>query len=277
MKCLWNELIAILPCWMRQEVGKLGQDSLQELRLRLGYVPELVCKKDSHKLQRPVNQADMHYVINTACRYSPWTATGTAQGYLTAAGGHRIGICGLFRENDQGVATIQEIRSLCIRVARDFPDIARPLGQIKGSVLIIGSPGAGKTTLLRDLIRQRNSQGSVAVVDERGELFPPGCGFETGSRTDVLSFCSKPKGIDMLLRAMGPTTIAVDEITTQEDCEGLIRAAWCGVSLLATAHAQSKEDLYRREVYKPLVQSGIFDALVILNRDQSWRLERVCL
>lgn len=276
MKCLWHELISILPVWMRQDVDTLGRDSMQELRLRLDYPPELVCKRGSHKLHRLATREDIAYVINMACRYSPWTAASISQGYLTASGGHRIGICGQMRCNDQGKHTIQEPSSLCVRVARDFPGIAKNLGQIKGSILIIGSPGTGKTTLLRDLIRSRSSIGSTSVVDERGELFPPGGGFEIGSRTDVLSFCSKPQGIDMVLRAMGPTTIAVDEITSQEDCEGLIKAGWCGVMLLATAHAQSKTDLMQRPVYKPLVQSGLFDALVVLNRDQTWRLERIC-
>ena len=274
MKCLWHELISILPAWMRQEVDRLGQDSMQELRLRHGYQPELICKAGGHWLQRKVTREDINYVINMACHYSPWTAASISQGYLTASGGHRIGICGQMRCNEQGKHTIQEPSSLCIRVARDFPGIARNLEHIKGSILIIGSPGTGKTTLLRDLIRLRSAVASTAVVDERGELFPPGCGFEIGSRTDVLSFCPKPKGIDMVLRTMGPGTIAVDEITSQGDCEGLIRAGWCGVTLLATAHAQSKADLLSRPVYKPLVQSGLFNSLVVLNRDQTWRLER---
>lgn len=275
MKCLWNELISILPVWMRQEVDRLGRENMQELRLRQGYPPELIAKSGIHRLMRAVCKEDIAYVINMACRYSPWTAASIAQGFLTASGGHRIGICGQMRMNEQGGYTIQEPGSLCIRVARDFPGIAKKLAQVKGSILIIGSPGAGKTTLMRDLIRYRSEMGSTAVVDERGELFPTGCGFELGSRTDVLSFCSKPKGIDMVLRAMGPATIAVDEITSQEDCDGMMKAGWCGVYLLATAHAHSKTDLLHRPVYKPLIQSGIFDTLVVMNRDQSWRLERI--
>ena len=47
---------------------------------------------------------------------------------------------------------------------------------------ITGGTGCGKTTLLRDLIRQISDiqSGAVVVVDERGELFPEGCGFPAG-------------------------------------------------------------------------------------------------
>ena len=172
---------------------------------------------------------------------------------------------------------IRNIRSLCIRVARDFPGMVRDQRLHSGSILIVGSPGSGKTTFLRDLIRLRSETGigSVAVVDQRGELFPEGAGFDTGRRTDVLTGCGKKEGMEALLRTMGPETIAVDEITSEEDCRALLHGAWCGVSLIATAHAASKGDLQARAVYRPLMDSGIFDMLVILRRDKSWKAERV--
>jgi stage III sporulation protein AA len=172
---------------------------------------------------------------------------------------------------------LRQVTSLCIRVARDLVGIAGKLQCTNGSVLIIGRPGSGKTTLLRDLIRHRSDSGagSIAVVDERGELFPAGTAFSRGCRTDILTGCSKGQGIEILLRTMGPATIAVDEITSEGDCDALVKAGWCGVSLLATAHASCKEDLYARPVYKPLVKSHLFDTLVILQPDKSWKAERM--
>ena len=70
-------------------------------------------------------------------------------------------------------------------------------------------------------------------------------------------------------------TVAVDEITSEADCMGLLHAARCGVSLVATAHAGSKSDLYTRPVYKPLISGNIFDMLVILQKDKSWSVERM--
>jgi stage III sporulation protein AA len=120
--------------------------------------------------------------------------------------------------------------------------------------------------------------GSICVVDERGELFPFSQGvscFDTGKKTDILTGCGKAQGIDMALRTMGPATIAVDEITAEDDCESLIRAGWCGVRLLATAHAASVEDLRSRPVYRLLCESSLFSTVGILSRDKSLNLERM--
>ncbi len=169
---------------------------------------------------------------------------------------------------------IRNVTSVCIRVARDYPGIGDALKQIEGSLLILGAPGWGKTTLLRDLIRLRSEGGiQTGVVDERGELFP-GDAFPAGKRTDILTGCGKAEGIENLLRTMSPGCIAVDEITAEADCLALTRAAWCGVSLLATAHAASLSDFYSRPVYKSLAESGIFGHIVILQRDKTWTLER---
>jgi len=111
------------------------------------------------------------------------------------------------------------------------------------------------------------------VVDERGELFP--AGFNRGARVDVLTGCTKGHGIEILLRTMGPDTIAVDEITAQEDCKAMVQAGWCGVRMLATAHAGSVRDLKARPLYKPLVDNGLFDHVFVMGRDKSWREERL--
>lgn len=275
MRCAWNELIRILPQTLRRSVDELGKNDLQELRLRLHRQAKLVSGQGSRLLDRIINEADLSFVINTASRYSPWAASTMSQGYITAPGGHRIGLCGDAVVQDGVMRGIRCPTSLCIRVARDLPGIAGNLGKLTGNILILGPPGSGKTTLLRDLIRQISNQeeGSIAVVDERGELFPPG--FDQGQNTDVLSLCSKPQGLALALRTMGPSCIAVDEITAREDCEALTMAMWCGVRLLATAHAASMKDLRSRPVYAPIINSKLFDQIVILRRDKSWYTERM--
>lgn len=263
----------ILPQWMRKPVDDLGQNTLQELRLRAGQAPELICGGVSLLLDHAVSAEDLTYIVNMASKYSPWSAATAAQGYVTAPGGHRIGLCGEAVIHNGELTGLRSLSSMCIRIARDISTATERLRGAHGSVLIIGSPGAGKTTLLRNLIRLRGEQGSVAVVDERGELFPTD--FPTGLRTDVLTGCDKARGIEILLRTMSPSTVAVDEITAQKDCDALLQAGWCGVKLLATAHAGSKEDLYSRPVYRPLLETKLFDTLIILQTDKSWVMERM--
>ncbi len=280
MRCAWQAYLNLLPIWMRYKVDNLGKDSLQELRLRLNAPPELVTATGSIWLEQAITKDDLAFSINAASRYSPWAAASAARGFITAPGGHRLGLCGTATVLNGIMSGISVPTSLCIRVARDFPGISQTAAAIKGSILILGKPGSGKTTLLRDLIRQKSDHGtgSISVVDERGELFPYSenkiC-FPPGKRTDILSGCSKSQGIEAVLRNMSPEIIAVDEITAEEDCRALIQAGWCGVQLLASAHAGNRMDLQTRPVYKPIVNSGLFQTLLVMQADKSWRVERM--
>ena len=282
MRCAWQEYLHIIPHWMRSEVDKQGRDSLQELRLRIGKCPELVFQTRNEKLNKTVTREDIDFVINIASSFSPWTASTIADGFITSQGGHRIGICGACVIKNGTVCGISHPNSLCIRVARDFDRIAETAANRSGSILILGPPGSGKTTLLRDLIRCKSNigTGSIAVVDERQELFPiikgQAC-FPAGDRTDILSGVPKANGVEMVLRSMSPEWIAVDEITASEDCEVLLHAGWCGVNLIATAHAGSVQDLRTRPVYQPLVKYGLFSNIIVLQKDKSWKIERMNL
>lgn len=274
MICAWKELLSILPPWLAEEVDNHGRETLEELHLRLGKGPQLVQEGNSIWLSRQVSMDDLNFCINTASRYSPWSAQSIAYGYLTAPGGHRIGICGDAVIQGGSMTGIRTVRSICVRVARDFPGLARQYKRQCGSILIIGPPGSGKTTLLRDLIRQFSLKETVAVVDERCELFPDGY-FDRGSAMDILSGCPKGIGIENLLRTMGPSTIAVDEITSEQDCSALLHAGWCGVRLVATAHAATMSDLCSRPLYKPLIDKKLFGQILVLGRDKSLHEERM--
>ena len=279
MQCQWDALMGILPPWIREAVDKPERDTLQELRLRIHKPLEMVSSATQQRIQRPVQAEDIQFCINTASRYSPWSVQTVRDGYIAAPGGHRIGLCGSVVSNGQIVTGIKEPTSICIRISRDFPGLAARAANLTGSTLIIGVPGSGKTTLLRDFVRQKSTRGiHICVVDERREIFPVVnnrfC-YNTGSYTDVISGCNKQYGIETVLRSMSPHTIAVDEITAANDCEALLHAGWCGVSLIATAHAGCREDLFSRPVYKPLLDANLFDNLLIVDRDKSWHTERM--
>ena len=273
MNCAWQALLAIFPTWIRRELEKTGGETLREVRLRLGQGAEFVYENECRWTKQHVSGEDLNFCINSASKYSPWASQSISSGFLTAPGGHRIGICGDAVVKEGRVTGIRSVRSLCVRVARDLSGVASDAARITGSILIIGPPGSGKTTLLRDLIRIVSEREFVSVVDERGELFSEYC--QQGKRVDILKGCSKEQGIGMVLRSMGPNTIAVDEITEEEDCRALLNALWCGVRLIATAHAGSVKDLCSRPLYRPLVESRIFDHILVMGHDKRWHEERL--
>ena len=174
MKCQWQELLNLLPPWMRQAVDTKGREDAQEIRMRLHEQPELITKNKRIFVDGVISADDISLCLNTVTRYSPWTAGTITQGFITAAGGHRIGLCGQCVYDGNEFKNISNITSLCIRVARDIEDVSGAVYQNIGSVLIIGAPGCGKTTFLRDLIRKISDLGerTVVVVDERREIFP---------------------------------------------------------------------------------------------------------
>ena len=279
MRCAWQAYLSLIPVRMRCEIDHKYQDTLQEVRMRINKPPELICTDRRIQLNQLVTDDDLSFSINMASEYSPWTSNTAQLCYITAPGGHRIGICGSIVSNDGYTHGYRNITSISIRVARDVTGIVTDILP-DGSVLILGRPGSGKTTLLRELIRRRSDTRyeTISVIDERGEIFPIVNGsfcFQTGMHVDVLTGQKKAEGIENLLRTMTPDTIAVDEITASADTSALLNAAWCGVELIATAHADSVRDFKTRPVYKPLVDNGIFKYVMILRRDKSWYWEKM--
>mgnify|MGYP002546260723 CR=1 FL=1 len=145
---------------------------------------------------------------------------------------------------------------------------------------VMGASGCGKTTLLRDLIRcvslgEGVRPRRVGVADERGELGAGALRRHLGPRTDVLENCPKAAALLMLLRGMAPQVLAVDEITAPEDLRAIQEAAGCGVTLLATAHGGSWEELRLRPLYRELLDQGIFRTFVVLSLAQGKRVYTV--
>ncbi|MBR1780503.1 MAG: stage III sporulation protein AB, partial [Oscillospiraceae bacterium] len=83
------------------------------------------------------------------------------------------------------------------------------------------------------------------------------------------------EGAMLLLRSMNPQVLALDELTAPEDVAAVCAAANCGVSILATAHARSVEELRRRAIYAPMLEQHVFARTIALRRavDGTRRLE----
>ncbi|MDR0857712.1 MAG: stage III sporulation protein AB [Oscillospiraceae bacterium] len=165
-------------------------------------------------------------------------------GYMTAKGGHRVGICGTAIVKNGAIDGFRDISSLNVRFCREHKGIAEPFfPRLKGkSTLIVSPPGLGKTTFLRDIIRLTSNSGTrTAVLDERGEIAAMSGGspgFDLGKATDVLEAAPRLDGVLMLLRTMAPHCIAMDELSASADSAALEAAENCGIQLIATSHRE---------------------------------------
>ena len=269
-KALW-----LLPGELRKTVRDLPEGTASEvceIRLRRGRQPALTLPAGEYPLPGSpvVTDADLARVLELASGASPYAASDCLRrGFITAEGGIRVGFCGRFPGGERGLWSRDDLFSVCIRIPREMRGIGsrfciRPFP----STLIMSPPGGGKTTLLRDMVRTLSDDGTrVGLCDERGEiaaLSAAGAGFDIGERTDVLSDCPKARAAMMLLRCMSPEVVAMDEISEPEDADACRSAAYCGVSLLATAHAADTSELSHREVYRMLLHERIFARAVVI-------------
>ncbi|MCI9338052.1 MAG: stage III sporulation protein AA [Lachnospiraceae bacterium] len=292
-----NSILRLFPSDSRalwQSVAK-EQACIQEIRLRTGK-PVIIHRKEreiflTDQGEFSGNPARAHLttdrelsrMLEHICHYSPYAfAEELRQGFITVAGGHRVGVAGqAVMEADGRVRTFKNISYVNIRVSHQvkgaadtvLPDMYRD-GELR-SALIISPPGCGKTTLLRDLIRQisdGNAYGpgmSVGVVDERSELagsFQGKAQNDMGMRTDVLDGCPKEIGMLLLLRAMSPRVIAIDELGSEGELRALGQAAACGCRILATVHGEDRRDVEQRFGREAAFWERLFDLFLVLGK-----------
>ena len=288
------QAVQALPLRLRQEALSLPEGDrarAEELRLRAGWPMTAVLPEGERPLGGPpVEGRELEQLVEIASRASLHTVLDQVRrGYLTFEGGHRIGLCGTAALREGEIHALRAISSANLRIARQVKGAAAPVldglcpGGRLADTLILAPPGAGKTTLLRDVIRSV-SEGEgctplrVSLADERGEVAAMYNGrpqLEVGRRTDVAEGCPKAQGLMLLLRAMNPQVLAVDEITAPEDVGALITAAGCGVTLLATAHGEGRAGLERRPLYRPLLDEGLFRFLVRIRREGERRIHTI--
>ena len=266
----------------------LDYDKLYEIRLRVGRPLFLTYDGGEcflrNRGEEPyvVTQEDLKETLEYVTGYSLYAyEEEIRQGFISVQGGHRVGVTGKVILDGGKIRGMKYISCINVRLAHEIQGCAEevmPYIQTKDWVahtLIISPPRCGKTTLLRDIIRQISNgrEGipgqTVGVVDERCEL--AGCyqgvpQNDVGMRTDVLDGCPKAEGMQMLIRSMSPSVVAVDELGREEDFRAVEAVIHCGCKLIATAHGNSLEDVLAQPFFQKLVEERVFERYILLGK-----------
>ena len=286
----YDAAAAILPNRLRRMALALPEEeraAAEEFRLRSGRAMTVLLPEGDKELDAVVETKELEMLCDLATEFSRYAAAESLrQGFVPVRGGFRVGLCGTAVVKEGSNTHLKNLSSASIRIAREHPgigaDIAPKLFRegVFQNTLILSPPGGGKTTLLRDLTRLLSNGAAgfppqrLGLIDERGEVAVMYQGqpqMDVGAHTDVLDGCPKALGIPMVLRAMNPTIIAVDEITQYQDIRAMTMAAGCGVGLLATIHASDVEELLQKPLYRELLEEKAFALAVRITRNVAGR------
>lgn len=234
------------------------------------------------------SRADLSESFRILCSYSIYSHQEQIRaGYVTLPGGHRAGIGGTAVLKNGEIAGMRDITSLNIRIARQVEGCAdalfRRLGSLEGGLLLAGPPASGKTTLLRDIARQLSggTHGpvhKVTVVDERGELCGAHQGVygnDLGPCCDVLDGFPKAEGMLLAVRSLSPEYIICDELGGAREAAALTESVNAGASVVASIHAGSLRELAARPQVWPLLESGAFAYVALLDKGRPGRVRDV--
>jgi len=203
-------------------------------------------------------------------------------GFITLAGGHRVGIAGKVVLENGIIKNIKDVSALNIRICREVKGCSEKVikyilnNDTVYNTMIISPPQCGKTTMLRDIARvisngipEYNFRGvKVGIVDERSEIAACYRGVpqnDVGVRTDVMDTCPKKLGMELLLRSMSPQVLITDEIGNQGDADAVAAVLNAGVKIITAAHGYNISELASRYEVIKMIERKTFERYIVLS------------
>lgn len=229
--------------------------------------------------------ADIEKIIYRASEFSVYSVTEQLrQGFLTGAGGERIGLAGVFVYENGSTFTVKEVTSLNIRVPHEIRGCGEAIYRncfAKGpaSALLLSAPGRGKTTILRDLARLISSHHLINILinDERNEICASYKDFslDTGAFTDVIRYTYKRDALSCAVRAMRPDLIVTDEIVSEDEIDTIASCVRGGVEVIASAHCKDLESLRRSALFSRALRERLFAYYIVLSAEGIGKVEGI--
>lgn len=284
---MWNMrgLLALLPSGITELLQRVPPEILNrmtELRLRAGQPPAVTVGARTLFLSSEgttvtaekgllIPQETVQETLLSLCGHSLHGIEKTLdQGYFTAAGGFRVGVCMLPDAVRQGLAL-----SLCIRLPRELPGAARevyPVWRKSSGIILAGPPASGKTTVLRDLCRmisagEQDGPCRTVLIDERNELSGwdgKRAAFRLGPCTDILFGIPKEQALRRAIRTLSPQVILCDEIADGREAAAIREGFYCGVKFAVTVHCGSRQEMGGNVILRELMRTGAFSHIHLL-------------
>lgn len=247
---------------------------INEIRLHSGSYVSFIANSRNVRTNIKLDKESLLEIMNLLCNGSVYAHFDTIkEGYISLGKGIRAGICGRACVENGAITGISDISSINIRLPKRIFHSADYLFSIlkendfNKSVILYSRPGVGKTTILRELIYKISTAENPlrhAVIDSREEITP----FMDKHLMTSDIFISYPKGlaIEIATKSMTPELIICDEISSQKESDAILRASNCGVKLIASAHADSFEELCKKEILKELFSHSVFDYALGITR-----------
>ena len=292
MDVLKELVLPAFPARLSRAIETLAQshahlfERLSELRVRAGRLASLTLEGKNLPLSVALDERELSDALLFFCRGSLYAHTETlSEGYLPIGCGCRVGVAGRAVFDGGRIASVRDVRSLSVRLARRVIGAERvayealAASEFRLGMLVYSKPGVGKTTLLRELARRVSvGRGArrVALIDSRGEL--DAGQLPRGALVDTLTDYPKAKGIELAVRTLSPELLFCDEIGSEEDARAILSVQYAGVPLIASAHGDSPAAFGAGTPIASLLSRGVFGLLVGIERtptgEYRYRIDR---
>ena len=104
------------------------------------------------------------------------------------------------------------------------------------------------------------------VVDEKLELAGENQKYNLGKNVDIMQGADKRFSFFDAIKVMNPSVIATDEIISDSDVDGVKFAIKSGVSVIATVHAKTLDELKTKQYFENLVSDKYFERFIVLSK-----------